>query len=106
MKKVSCILIFICMLLDNLFCQQIVVGPVVGALTDTSAKILFLTNEINFTFSVIEDDKNNIVYGVDFLKIFNENQQNSVLKKGIIFDASIYPDNLKPNTPLALVNIT
>ncbi len=45
MKKASLIFILLCLIGKNVFSQKIIAGPIVGAVTDTSAEVLFINNK-------------------------------------------------------------
>lgn len=58
MKKASLIFILLCLFGKNVFSQTITAGPIVGAVTDTSAKILFLINDTTPYLAVSLRDNN------------------------------------------------
>jgi hypothetical protein len=55
MKKASLIFILLCMLGNNVFSQSIIAGPIIGAVTDSSANLLFLTDAYTTGFIKISN---------------------------------------------------
>ena len=55
MKKASLIFILLCMLCNNVFSQSIIAGPIIGAVTDSSANLLFLTDAYTTGFIKISN---------------------------------------------------
>jgi len=81
---------------SNSFSQTITHGPIVGAVTDSSAKILLMTNKIDY--SIVIEENNKIIYGLNFLEIVLARKEKTINNKNEEISISTNPKNLKPNT--------
>ncbi|MFN8283933.1 MAG: alkaline phosphatase D family protein [Chitinophagales bacterium] len=98
MRKIIFIFILFCLFHSKAYSQSIIAGPIVGAVTDTSASIIILSNQPLSGIFIIKEN-NVTIYANSFFYSLN-NLEDRLIK----FDVSGFNSNTKYNYYLKIRN--